>query len=217
MPHKIIALPSKRVKDITGQKFGHLTVVSFAHVNKRKRAAWTCSCSCGNTIIVQSRSLISGGTKGCSCGRGRLKHGHAKNECCSVEYRCWINMKTRCYNKKAPEFKNYGGRGITVCKEWRDSFLAFYSHVGPKPSPELTLDRIDNGSGYRPGNVRWATPREQSFNRRRKLGTHCSRGHKFTKENTRIQRTHYGTARVCRTCNRDQVQEWRRKQKTKEI
>jgi len=79
------------------------------------------------------------------------------------EYYAWTNMKTRCYNPKYPVFHRYGGRGITVCQEWRDSFSAFLEHVGPKPDPSYQLDRIDNNGNYEPGNVRWV-PLETNAN-----------------------------------------------------
>lgn len=212
MPYKTVSLPPKRVKNIIGEKFGRLTVIAFSHSAKGKQTSWTCSCSCGNTTIVRTGSLRSGGTKSCGCGH--YKHGHATTECSSVEYGCWSAMKQRCYNKKAPVFKNYGGRGITVCKEWLDSFEAFYKHVGPKPSPELSLDRIDNDGNYEPGNCRWATRSQQQGNKR--LKTHCLRGHEFTKTNTTIGLTKHRIERVCRACNRDRCQKWRREQKPKE-
>lgn len=82
------------------------------------------------------------------------------------EYDAWIDMKRRCFNENAPNFHNYGGRGIRVCSEWIDSFVAFYHHIGTRPSPDHSLDRIDNDGHYVPGNVRWATMSTQLFNRR---------------------------------------------------
>jgi len=96
------------------------------------------------------------------------KHGHAGNGGMTPEYRAWANMKTRCYAPSYRGYHNYGGRGIRVADEWRNSFEAFYAHVGPRPSAQHSIDRIDNGGNYEPGNVRWATRNEQQGNKRRK-------------------------------------------------
>jgi hypothetical protein len=85
------------------------------------------------------------------------------------EYRAWINMKTRCENPSTPYYKNYGGRGIHVCEEWAKSFMAFYVHVGPRPTSRHTVERIDNTGHYEPGNVKWALRSENLRNKRNNL------------------------------------------------
>jgi hypothetical protein len=95
------------------------------------------------------------------------KHGqNTKTNGPTPEYRCWQHIKTRCLNPKVREFKNYGGRGITVCDRWRESFEAFYADTGPRPSDKHSIDRFPNKDGnYEPGNCRWATQKEQQRNR----------------------------------------------------
>lgn len=96
------------------------------------------------------------------------KHGHAKSSrgACSPEYRCWGGIKSRCLTPTHPEFKNYGAKGVSICDEWRDDFVAFFDYVGPRPSPLHSIDRYPNRNGnYEPGNVRWATKKEQTHNR----------------------------------------------------
>lgn len=83
----------------------------------------------------------------------------------SPEYQSWLNMKARCHNENHPRYPEWGGRGISVCKEWRSDFLAFYREIGPRPGDGYSVDRIDGSKGYEPGNVRWATATEQSENR----------------------------------------------------
>jgi len=93
------------------------------------------------------------------------KHGHIKGNTYSTEYMIWRAIKIRCHNAKHPTFAGYGGRGISMCDQWRNSFLQFYTDVGPRPNGH-SIDRIDNDGNYEPGNVRWATFSEQQRNRR---------------------------------------------------
>ena len=95
-------------------------------------------------------------------GHSNRTHGMSK----TPEWNAWVNMVQRCTNKKSPQWKDYGGRGIKVCDKWKDSFEAFYAHIGPKPMAGLTIDRIDNEKGYEPGNVRWSSCKVQGRNKR---------------------------------------------------
>jgi hypothetical protein len=97
---------------------------------------------------------------------GKLKHGHACRHPRSSEYNCWGSMIARCTNPNDPGWKNYGGRGIRVCERWRNSFENFLADMGLKPSPGLSIERVENDGNYEPGNCRWATRKEQRANQR---------------------------------------------------
>lgn len=159
-----------RFIDLTGARFGRLTVISAdrRRVGARMRTFWSCRCDCGNMTSVVRDTLINGMTTSCGCFQrecvsSRSKtHGRSKTRL----HRIWGNMIGRCHRPQNISFHNYGGRGITVCAEWRTSFEAFARDVGDPPSVEHSLDRIDNDAGYYPGNVRWATRQQQGRNRR---------------------------------------------------
>lgn len=144
-----------------GEKYGKLTVIGESEKKGGKRYVH-CVCECGNETVVRLTHIRSGTTVGCGCGVGRPKHRMTGSQ----EYKSWSHIKSRCLNTEDPAYKNYGGRGIKVHEEWIDDFQKFFEHVGPKPGPGYSVDRIDNDKGYVPGNVRWATQLEQCRNTR---------------------------------------------------
>jgi hypothetical protein len=156
-----------------GERFGSLVVTGTTKRGRYKMLKLLCDC--GNEHAATRSNLNKGTLNSCGCkmieGRRRARtHGHASSvKGRTKEYRVWAHIKDRCYNPKTKEFKNYGGRGIIVHKEWLDSYETFLRGVGPSPSPQHTLDRVDNDKGYEPGNVRWATKAEQSRNTRRTI------------------------------------------------
>lgn len=162
-----VTLPH-RVKDIAGQQFGRLIVLAFSQMT-RKRARWKCLCECGKECVVDGTKLRTGHTQSCGCYQIdkmiALKTTHQSIHL--PEYHAWSAMNQRCTNENYEHYASYGGRGISVCERWRDSFENFYADMGPRPSRKHSLDRYPNQNGnYEPDNCRWATVKEQSRNRR---------------------------------------------------
>lgn len=157
-----------KVKDLTGQVYGRLTVTEFAGIKNRK-AQWLCECECGKKVVVCSVDLRSGNTKSCGCLRKENFNNRTHGLSDEPIYNIWRNIKARCFNPSCNAYKHYGGRGITMFPAWIHDFKAFYDYVSKLEhfgEEGYTLDREDNDGNYEPGNVRWATEDEQHRNQR---------------------------------------------------
>jgi hypothetical protein len=152
--------------DITGQRFGRWTVLRRCpRRDNQRHTFWVCRCDCGTEREVVGCNLRLRGSSSCGCDKGlRTTHGGSY----SSEYSTWRAMRARCRDPNEVGFKNYGGRGITVCDRWDESFAAFLEDMGAKPNKRLTLERVDNSRGYEPSNCIWATRVQQRKNRRTK-------------------------------------------------
>lgn len=154
-----------------GQRFGRLTSVRWAGESREGAALWECACDCGGHKVVRAAHLRQGATQSCGClqkeraSAASTRHGGNGTKL----YRLWRNVKNRCNNESGQDYARYGGRGITMYPAWQDDFVAFATAVGEPPADDWTLERVDNDKGYEPGNVRWATRKEQARNTSRSL------------------------------------------------
>lgn len=159
-----------KYKDLTGRKFGRLTVIGIEETNTRK-TYWLCRCDCGNFKKVRSDSLQSGSIRSCGCLKKEqdavnLASGQKHLMSHTRIYTIWQGMKSRCCNVHDVRYYSYGGRGITICEDWKDNFSLFYEWaVNNGYDENLTIDRIDNNKGYFPENCRWTDMKTQSRNR----------------------------------------------------
>jgi hypothetical protein len=159
-------------KNLIGMKFGRLLILENTNEHQHTHVIWLCKCECGKIIKVPGNRLTGGNTKSCGCLRkeivgkmasNNIKHGDCRKHKWSSLYKVWIDIKRRCFNHKKLDYKYYGGRGITLCFEWKNNYLAFkiwaFSHGYKKG---LTIHRIDNNGNYEPSNCQWITQSENS-------------------------------------------------------
>lgn len=158
-------------EDLTGREFNRWKVLGFAGWDSTKTALWNCVCKCGTERVVNGRNLKGNKSRSCGCIKAEKaieRLGKLYDGIPSVyrrEYGIWVNMKQRCNNPNASMYSVYGGRGIKVCDRWNESFDAFLDDLGPVPSDDHSIGRIDNNGDYEPGNCEWQTDDEQYNNK----------------------------------------------------
>lgn len=163
-----MVMKNPRIIDMAGKKFGSLTALRATGTASSGDKKWQFQCDCGSLVVATGYAARSGRRIACAaCTRKlkpskRIKHGMTE----SVEFKTWTGILTRCLNPNSASYNDYGGRGIKVCDRWRSSFKSFLEDVGPRPSEQHSIDRINNDKGYAPDNCRWATHNEQARNKR---------------------------------------------------
>lgn len=159
--------------DMFGYIFGRLTVLGPVCVSNWIKT-YCCACECGRYVYVRRGNLTSGNSTSCGCLKTQLQTTHGKTG--TREYAIWDNMRRRCTDPTNPQWDNYGGRGITVCREWLSSFDAFWQAMQDGYAPHLTIERIDVNGNYEPSNCTWATRSQQNQSKRKLAASSIYRG-----------------------------------------
>lgn len=151
--------------DITGKRFGNLVAIRYDHSKIQKCGSrnpyWLFKCDCGNEKVIQKKSVVRGRIVSCGCQQHKLKHGLSYTRI----HKIWHGIKQRCLNKNNSRYNWYGGKGIKICDEWKDSFINFYEwSVSSGYNDTLTIDRIDFNGNYCPENCRWISQKDQKRN-----------------------------------------------------
>lgn len=156
-------------KSLSGEQFGHWLVLErFEYNTPQNKPVWWCRCDCGTEAPVIGSHLKGGLSTNCGCVRSmKMALYNTTHGLTTVsEFQVWCGMRARCSDPNHKGWKYYGGRGITVCERWLNSFAAFYEDMGPRPTAMHSIDRRDNNDNYEPDNCRWATALEQAANKR---------------------------------------------------
>lgn len=150
--------------ELIGKRFGSWTIMEKSTKSKHGKSRYLCRCECGTDHIVIVGNILSGLSQRCKyCGyKATTKHGDSD----TALHQCWRDIKQRCLNPKCREWKNYGGRGITICEEWKNSYITFKNDMVSSYSPELRIERIDNNKGYYKENCTWVSQKIQNRNMR---------------------------------------------------
>ena len=184
-----------KANDLVGKKFGKLLVVELSEKIGNRRA-YKCLCDCGIAKDVRSECLSTGVTKSCGCMRneriGNLNKTHGKST--SSEYKSWNHAKSRIFNANDPKYPHYGGRGITMDEKWATNFQYFYDDMGPKPSKNHSIGRIDVNEGYYKWNCRWETSEEQARERTDNVYVICNNKKMILKDACKEKAINYKAA-----------------------
>lgn len=162
----------KRIIEPSGKKFNRLTVIKFTHINSDKKICFDCICDCGKKTNVAGKHLRSGAIKSCGCLADETRvsanttHGDAGRGKKTNEYYIWRSIKDRCLNPKNKNYNQYGGRGISICSRWENSYSKFLIDMGRKPFEKASIDRINNNGNYTPKNCHWVDAKYQANNKR---------------------------------------------------